>query len=64
MCRKFDPDELEIRAIRKAAKTVAAQTDILLEQEEIIPEYIDSNPALAIVFADTVVFENYRDPIV
>ena len=41
---------------------MAAQAEALADFEEAVPAHLDSNPLLALVAADTVVFENYRDP--
>jgi hypothetical protein len=58
----IDRDENELAKVARAARAVAAQAEALSSLEKALPSYIDGKSTLAIIAADTVVFENYNNP--
>jgi hypothetical protein len=62
MPRSIDPKERELRRIARNHRAVAQQAEVLANFEEDVPNYLDRSASVALVAADTVVFENYRDP--
>lgn len=51
-----------MRRIARVHRAITVQAEVLAEIEEAVPVFLDSNPVLALMAADTVIFENYRSP--
>ncbi len=57
MTKARDPKERELERIARLHRAVASQAEVLSELEKDVPNYLDSAPTLALLAADTVIFE-------
>jgi HNH endonuclease len=60
--KDFDREESKLARIARESRVIASQAETLSKLERALPNYIDSKSTLAIIAADTLIFENYNHP--
>jgi hypothetical protein len=54
--------DLALEKLAPLHRAIASQAEVLSEIEKEVPNYLDATPRLALMAADTVIFENYSNP--